>query len=571
MDLTVAQVAHAVGKSETYVRQHVHRKHLNARREGRSVYLDHEEVARWAHERGLPFVLQDRTTLTMTSAESRIARMTVLALRQENDRSTNLFTHIRHRRRATLGPWVSEPDETWSSKVLITSEANEEQTLQLHSLDATLGYCQELVDQILDEGILEIDDLEIQYALQNRPRHHRAYRDERTDADPSVLSPFSNHSADVLEYWCFTHEPQELWLGLTKSPPDDLQSMLTRLGFPLDRRSDRIGNLMISGAEDAVTCDLEVTKSGKLVLSVDGTDLPLDAYTATVWASHSGDEVVSRQVQVIEKETAIDLQSDVDRIGFAVYRNFDGQCIELHDGYLLKEINFAMNIGGGPTLRLHDLKSSTVTDVNPWNSRYTFDAGLGKHSPSQDTEIRRLVLARRSQERKSGARQADVIERFGADQFEIAVEYFLSLLSKHSYQDAPIYLADPHFMRLKPGDAERRLYLGMVEAVAGRQLRVLCAPHKPEPPWWTSYPDLITDRITVRAFVTQRRGDRAFHDRYLVAGDTEILMTHSFNGWSTGGVTFISTPYSVYRPEAEKLWSMDIGATDNGIQVQEIN
>ena len=35
MDLTIAELARAVGKSEPYVRQHVHRRHLTARREGR--------------------------------------------------------------------------------------------------------------------------------------------------------------------------------------------------------------------------------------------------------------------------------------------------------------------------------------------------------------------------------------------------------------------------------------------------------------------------------------------------------------------------------------------------------
>ena len=540
MNLTVAQVAHAVGKSETYVRQHIHRKHLNARREGRTVYVDHEEVARWARERGLPFVLQDRTSFTTTGSQSRIARMTILALQQKNGRSTNLFTHIRHRRRDTLGPWASVPDKTWVTTTLLTAEANEEQTLQLHSLDATLGYCQELVDHILDEGILEIDDLEIRYALQHRSRRHRAYRDERTEADPSVPSPFSNHSADVLEYWSFAQEPEELWLELIELPPADLQAILSHLGFPLDRRSDHIGNLMISGAEDAIVSDLAAIPNGKLVLTVDGKDLAHGAYTAAVWAKHSGDDVVRQQVPITNRETVIDLESDVDHIGFAMYRGLDGQYIDLHEVGLIMEVSGAINISGGPTLQLRDRRSSTTDQVNPWGTRYALNIKFDEHSPLQDREIRRLFLARRNQERKSDARQVDVIERFGADQFEMAVEYFLSLLSRHSYQDAPLYLADPHFMSLDHGDPEKRLYLGMVEAMAGRPLRVLCAPLVPERPWWTSFPNLVTDRITVRAFVTQRGGGRAFHDRYLIAADTEILITNSFNGWSSGGLPLLA-------------------------------
>ena len=55
MDLTIAELAQAVGKSENYVRQHIHRKHLTARRVGRSVFVTLDQAARWARERGLPF------------------------------------------------------------------------------------------------------------------------------------------------------------------------------------------------------------------------------------------------------------------------------------------------------------------------------------------------------------------------------------------------------------------------------------------------------------------------------------------------------------------------------------
>ena len=56
MNLTVSELALAVGKQENYVRQHIHRGHLAVRRQGRSVSVPLDEAVKWAGTRGLPFV-----------------------------------------------------------------------------------------------------------------------------------------------------------------------------------------------------------------------------------------------------------------------------------------------------------------------------------------------------------------------------------------------------------------------------------------------------------------------------------------------------------------------------------
>lgn len=57
MYITIAELARSVDKSETYIRQHIHRGHLAVRREGRNVSVSLDEAMRWAHERGLSFNL----------------------------------------------------------------------------------------------------------------------------------------------------------------------------------------------------------------------------------------------------------------------------------------------------------------------------------------------------------------------------------------------------------------------------------------------------------------------------------------------------------------------------------
>ena len=172
MNLTIAELARAVNQSETYVRQHIHRKHLHTKREGRSVSVEPDEAARWARERGLPFVPPERLTVTAGAMETRTARMTVLTWHTPGAQPRNLFTLIRHRQQDTLGPWARDPDEIWSSDDL----GNE---LRLFSFDASFERCQENVDQVLHSGMLEIEGLEIQYDLEPTPRRHWAYRDVR--------------------------------------------------------------------------------------------------------------------------------------------------------------------------------------------------------------------------------------------------------------------------------------------------------------------------------------------------------------------------------------------------------
>ena len=194
MHLTIQQLACAVGKSENYVRQHVNRKHLAVHRDGRRVSVAHDEAARWAHERGLPINLPTNAWPSTGTMERRTARMTVLTQYRAGERFLNLLTVVRHRRQDALGPWSDEQAETWTSEDLGNG-------LRLYSMDASFEHCRGLVDCILEFATLPIDGVEIHYEMEPIPRCHRAFRDERGLADAPLRSPFSGHSAEIIEYW----------------------------------------------------------------------------------------------------------------------------------------------------------------------------------------------------------------------------------------------------------------------------------------------------------------------------------------------------------------------------------
>ena len=572
MSLTIPELARAVGKSENYVRQHVFRKHLTVQKDGRNVSVTHDEALRWSRERQLPFEPPGKAWEPIGTAQPRSARMTLLTLHRPETKPCNLLTVVRHRRQDALGPWSNEPSKTWTSEDLGNG-------LRLSSLDAPLEHCKTLVDGILDSATLAIADDQIHYAVERDPRRRWAFRDERGLSDASMISPFSRHSAEIIEYWSRPVEPRRQWLNLLDSRRGRTPFPPSRLGVPLDRLSDRVGNIMIVGAEDEVACDLAVGNGRTLRLHVDADPLPPGAYRATVWASHAGDEVLRQEVTISQRLTRIQLASDVDRIGFAMFRTTDGQCLDLMEAPLGLRISGRLKVSSASTLKFRDRQGRVYHEVNPPGPSSEIDVGLDDEHGDLDKEIRQRWLDRRVREREAAARRERNFARFLPADIDDAVSYLGELLRHDADQETPIYLADPHFDTQLPSDRRKHLnlrktYLDIFAATVGTPLLILCAKEKPAqgepPPWWTTCPEQITAHVRVRSFRSQDGRTRGFHDRFLITPRRELIITHSFNGWHSHGVTFARLPYDVYRAEAERLWSMDVGTPNAELLVSEI-
>jgi hypothetical protein len=145
MSLTIAELALIVGKDENYVRQHIRRKNLAAKKQGRRVLVEESEAARWAKERGLPF---SQTIVTLgldQGVGERAARMTVLALRTPDGTAVNVFTLVRHRNRDSLGPWGYAQSMDWHREIVTVENSELLESLELYRLDTTFEECQEIV------------------------------------------------------------------------------------------------------------------------------------------------------------------------------------------------------------------------------------------------------------------------------------------------------------------------------------------------------------------------------------------------------------------------------------------
>lgn len=559
MILTVAEVAHAVDKNENYVRQHIHRGHLTVRREGRRVCVMMEEAVRWATVWGLGFNPPDTLQVARADERERAARLTLLAWNSPSSRTRNLFTLLRHRRRDALGPWEGEGDATWSREPLSDE-------LTLFSLSGSYAQCHEYLDHILTAEKLSALGREIEYALETRPRQHWAYRDYGRQSGASIRSPFSTHSAAITEYWSFAREPHKRWLQLSDLLPARLQAGLRRLGFPLDQRPERVGNFVVAAAEDAIACRLTAHPDHTLRLHVDAKGaLPL-AYRATVWARHSGDEVLRREVPFMNGQTLINVGSEVDDTGFAICRKPDGQCVDLVEGLPVSEAS----AGHHRSVRLRD----TMLNMPRRGTSSRFAPGgsddAGRLRNGLDKGIRRQWLQRVAYQRATGARRQLV--RFGPGRFRDAASHFLDLVAPDPDRAGPIYLADPCFVGHTMADDVEQLFVEVCGGLRRRPLRILCAEPKPDdaPPWWVGPVKKTAADVTVRTFVNRSDERGCFHDRYLITPHREVLMTNSFNGWNKYGVTFVSLPYGVYRAEAEQLWAMDVESSTSDTLVHEI-
>ena len=582
MSLTIPELAVAVGKSENYVRQHIFRRHLAVQRDGRNLHVTIDEATRWAHERQLPFDPPTHVRATLQHTNDRTARMTVLTLKCPGGEPCNLLTAVRHRRPDALGPWAKEPSQTWTSEAL-------DHGLQLHSIDAPLVHCQNLVQDILDKRILALDGLRIAYALEPIPRVHRVYREAKARADTPLASPFSRHSAEIVEYWSFADEPRKLWLELLGSTDKRAPVSLSRLGVPLERLSDRVGNIMIMRAEDEVACDLWLGRDRSLRLLVEAENLSPGAYRATVWASHAEDEVLRQEFPVVRRMTAVPLKTDVDRIGFEVFRTFDGNCIDRYDEALLKQLAFQIKINSTSTMQYRNHQARHTKKLNFHGPLAKLEFNLDEGACDYHCRIRQLWLNRRVREQESAARKQRGSARFQPDEVDYAVGYLVKILTEDADRKAPIYLADPYFDTHTDGELEKQpklkdIYLRIFSCTDGNELRVQCArevpEHKEKKPWWSKYPEAMTDHVQVRSFrskdINKENGrsedgrTNGFHDRFLITPKREILVSNSFNGWANYGVTFATLPNSVYRAEAERLWGMELDSKSSELFVQKI-
>lgn len=507
------------------------------------------------------------------SYENRTSRISVLAWHPKDGKACNLFTHIRHRRADRMGPWAGNPDGAWRTTAFPPSELVQPGEIKLHVMDAAFAYCMELVKDVLKKNAIAVDGLDVFYDLEQPARCHWAYRNHMRMDDYSVSSPFTRHSAKVTEFWSLEPDPRDYWRKVCESYTSrQLEDVLPRLAFPLDRRLDRVGNLMISSAADEIDCELakEQTHLRLDVNTAHETDLPENAYFATVWAGDSDDDLIHRHLEVTEQHTIINVDSALDQIGVALYRRRDGQCIDRWEAPLIREISIDMNLSSGQTLAIHDTGRGTTNTVSIGDAKSVIKVG-DKNPAALDSAIRRETLGRKSWQQDSDARSRRNLGRFGPDQTEQAIDFFLSLLSASGHSDGPIYLADPYFMHRNFDDTNERIYSSMFSATKGQQLKILCG-QQGEDDWLSRYPSILANHVAVRS-VTSKDGngkDRpAFHDRYMITPDKEIIITHSINGWHNHGVTFATLSYGVYRAQAEELWSLDLGH-NNDVYVEEI-
>ena len=561
-DYTIQELAEAVDKTENFIRQHIFRGHLESEKKGHRTYVTYAEARRWCRERGLT-ITQPQLSLADFVAKPKVARLTVAARLCDDGQYLNLFTLLRIRRRDLLGPWQPPVNKLRKSEEFDNS-------IFLFTLDGDLSSCGSLINLALDSGKIELGDRICRFDVHESPRSFRAYRDHHGDYDEPIQSPFKDHSASIREYWCRESETRRKLLEeLSENIPS--QEEFGSLGFPLSERIDRIGNIMVATAMDEVTCDLTATHNGELIFDIDGEFTPGE-YSATLWAMQNGDTISHSQMAVRSRTSNVNLPEDPDRIGFEIHSSSDDQCIDRFDINLVMQVNVKLTFDAGPTLELTD-KSGNKARVA---STIPATENISVRSDVEGSSLERMVRTRKlgymAKKREISTLREGKLRRFEPMQLNDARSHFVQLLRQDDDKTTPIYLADRYFLEAFKSGENFQFSTEVLEATRGREFRVLCtqSPSNQKSRWWKELPSGFTHHLVVRCFRTQAPDLKpAFHDRYLITPQNEVLLTHSLNGWSSDGVTFVTLPYGVYRERAEHFWSMALESTNTEFYVEE--
>ena len=561
-DFTIQQLAEAVGKTENFIRQHIFRGHLKFKKEGHRTYVTYTEARRWCRERGLT-ISQPQLSLADFVAKPKVARLTVAARLCDDGQYLNLFTLLRIRRRDRLGPWQPSVNEVWKSEEF-------DNAIFLFTFDGDLSSCESMINLARDSGKIELGDRICRFDVHESPRSFRAYRDHHGDYDEPIQSPFKDHSASIREYWCRESETRrQLLEELSENIPS--QKEFGSLGFPLRERIDRVGNIMVATAMDQVTCELIATHNRELIFDIDGDFTPGE-YRATLWAMQNGDTISHSQMAVRSRTSNVNLPEDPDRIGFEIHSSSDDQCIDRFDVNLIEQFNLKLAINAGPPLELTD-KSGNKARVA---SIISATSNISMRSDVEVRSVERMVRTRKlgymAKKREISARREGKLRRFEPLHLNDARSHFVQLLRQDDDKTTPIYLADRYFVEAFKAGKNFQFSTEILEATRGREFRVLCtqSPSNKKSRWWKEWPTWLIDHLVVRCFRTQVPDLKpAFHDRYLITPQNEVLLTHSLNGWSNDGVTFVTLPYGVYRERAEHFWSMALESTNTEFYVEE--
>lgn len=490
---------------------------------------------------------------------ARAARITVMAMQDANGISTNVFTLIRHRDHRSLGPWYQE-NPTWHCDTAPVGNVGDIRSLSLYRYDGTLAKCREIVKRILQEDKLDIGGNEIQFKLEPQPRHHWAYQEHTSSGIKSLNSPFSNCSAEICEYWCFDADAREKWIATVEADAEAAEKIAAALHFPISQRTDRVGNLMIAKAHAAIESEITALQGNRLVLKVasrDWTEPPQGEYSATIWAEHSGDRVFRRSLEVNRSEAVLNHESDVDLVGYEIYRNNDGECIDRYEAHLIKEIGFSMTVIGQPiNIRVGGKGYSFERQINT-NSFGSTSSITDKNTEGLDQAIRQKHLEYNAYETDRAARREGNLHRFNPEEVGEAIEHIAQLVRPKAGWNGPVYFADPHFKG--ETETEVKMLTAILSETYGQPLNILCGLWDDQRK--LGYLKSLVAQAELRSFTRTRDGRilPAFHDRYLITPDGETLITNSVNGWDKDGVTFHSSPYGAYRAETEGLWYSGIG------------
>lgn len=466
-----------------------------------------------------------------------MARVMVLAV-QVDGAWHNLLTTLRQRAATPTGALECLPHELGDDVCIVRG-------------DLELAHAETLLEEALT-GRFTAAGVRVAYDLGFRQRHFAGRGEPGKElVEDAIPSPFAAHSANVEEYWSKS-QPSGSVVDRTL---DGFQPWERRFGLNLARFDDRRGNLLVFDAIDEISADFHWEGGAVRVRADFGPGADPAGYRADL-SLYLGDDIVAREMFALQGRSLLRrYETDWDACHLRVFRNEGGRCVDDVAHHMLRTISLQARLAE-PALSLRDRRDKEFRRLR--RSTHGFESNI--QLAPENAPGRSRQLARRARNRTFKAEKDGWLARCEPDQRERARALLVSAVCEAAKGADLVYVADPFFFRLGLKSAFMLdLFLGLVEAASGSNLRVLHGQEGDETRSWGSLPKLVTQRVDVRGVRRPRGGGRlqsGFHDRFVASRSAEFLFTHSINGWHKDGVTFVRLPgRGIYYGIAENLWN----------------
>lgn len=543
---TIAEVSKITGKNENLIRQHIHRKHLEASKTENGTLINKEELLSWAKSRNIKIdeeILSSLETFTpdttnITSKLSSKSTRCKILLLKNGDETIFLACSIKIRSAAKSvkeKDW-SEIDTENKEIILLQKDTNGEWDLKSYLSSLFSG----------------IKILNYEFKANALDEKHTYLGPENEN---NLSSPFLC-SAHLTEYWNYN-------LDFKKSISDELNNEkykkdMSRFDVNLNTSPERVGNVLIFEAIDTLRVDINKTTDTNLRIKLNKKpDTPV-SIVIKCWLN---EELIYKNLRYIsEKIIDIDIKQYFNRFSYDIFNN-DGTPITDSDNYIMESIGLNINAIG----RSISIKDKTGEKIATINKGFNQESQISFFSNSEKLkEFKNISLWGKLKAKQYKLKNKKSMFEFETGERDRFLQEVINQIMDFSMHNETVYFCDPYFLRFLHSEKGSLFFIKLAEALSGRKLRILCG-HLSDIPTSKIFEKLeekcntnIFSGIEIKVISADVNSEikNVMHNRWIAKKDSYYTISNSLNSVNEDGAVMHKADSQYYFTTSEYFWSI---------------